>query len=239
VHFSLYFWHFYCFYGLVAFFITWLTKKSETFLCLSATNKQKEIFLSVKIRQKRQNDEWLELLRSGDHRAFGQFIDKYKEMVFLCCWRLGLREDEVEDVASETFLAAYKGLTRYGGKAQLSTWIWSIAYRQAVSYLRKNRRFQRLEAEPENLVAGSKEKEPAEAIKSKETGEVVWQAVERLPRLWAMAVILHYREGKSIADIAKIMRTRKNTIKTYLFRGRERLKQILAPAFGEDIDVGE
>ena len=195
--------------------------------------------MSVKVWQKKQNDEWLGLLRSGDHQAFAEFIDKYKEMVFLCCRTLGLQDVEAEDVASETFLAAYKGLRRYGGRAQLSTWLWAIAYRQAVGYLRKNRRHQQLKAEPEKLITGSKEKEPAATIQSEETGKIAWQAVEQLPRLWKMAIILYYREGKSIADIANIMRTRKNTIKTYLFRGREMLKQILAAAFGEDIDVGE
>jgi RNA polymerase sigma-70 factor (ECF subfamily) len=48
-----------------------------------------------------------------------------------------------------------------------------------------------------------------------------------------MAVILYYREEKGIADIAKIMRARENTVKTYLFRGRERLKQMLEGAFAD------
>jgi DNA-directed RNA polymerase specialized sigma24 family protein len=52
-----------------------------------------------------------------------------------------------------------------------------------------------------------------------------------------MAIILYYREEKSIIDIAKIMQAKENTIKTYLFRARQRLKKALAPAFGEDIDV--
>jgi len=192
--------------------------------------------LSVKIWQKRQNDKWLRLLRSGDHEAFSQFIDKYKETVFLCCRRLGLREDEIEDVASETFLAAYKGLGRYGGRAELSTWVWSIAYRQAVNYLRKNRGKLQLGDEQEKLIAGIKEKEPSAAMQSKEVEIIVWEAVERLPRLWAMAIILYYREEKSVAEIAKIMRMRKNTIKTYLFRSREKLKQSLTAAFGEYIN---
>ena len=75
------------------------------------------------------------------------------------------------------------------------------------------------------------------AAQSSEEAEIVWAAVKRLPKLWAMAVMLHYREEKSIADIAKIMRARKNTVKTYLFRGRERLKKMLAATFGADIDV--
>lgn len=151
-----------------------------------------------------------------------------------------MREDEVEDVASETFMAAYKGLQRYQGKAELSTWLWSIAYRQAINHLRKNRKLRQLDDEPDELHPGvsGAEKGPAEAIQGQETEQIVWQAVERLPRLWTMAVILYYREEKSIIEIAQIMRTKENTIKTYLFRARRKLKQALAPVFGEDVDAG-
>jgi len=184
-----------------------------------------------------QRDHWLGLLRSGNERAFAQFIDKYKETVFLCCRWLGLREDEIEDVASEIFLAAYKGLKGYRGKAELGTWLWSIAYRQAVSYLRKNRRYLQLEDEFQNELAGSEHDEPIVVTQDKEQTKIIWEAVERLPRLWALSIILHYREEKSVVDIAKIMRIKKNTVKTYLFRGRERLKQMITATLGENIDV--
>ena len=189
-------------------------------------------------KRQQKKKKWLRLLRSGDHQSFAEFIEKYKETVFLCCRRLGLSEDEAEDVASETFLAAFKGIGRYSGRAELSTWLWTIAYRQGINYLRKNRKQWQLEAEPDEQVGGSKEPEPAAAIQDRETEQIVWEAVERLPRLWAMAVILHYREEKSIIDIAKIMQIKENTVKTYLFRGRDKLKQILATVFQEDIDDG-
>ena len=193
-----------------------------------------------KVLDQQKKDNWLRLLRSGDHGAFARFIDKYKETVFLCCRRLGLREDEAEDVASETFMAAYTGLQRYRGQAELSTWLWSIAYRRAVSYLRKNRKHLQLDAEPDEFpqAGSSQEQGPAAAMQGEETEKIVWNAVERLPRLWAMAVILYYREEKSIIEVAKIMQTKENTIKTYLFRSRQKLKKALAPAFGEDVDVG-
>ena len=194
--------------------------------------------MAEEIWEKRQKKKWLRLLRSGDHQAFAEFIEKYKETVFLCCRRLGLREDEAEDVASETFLAAYKAIGRYSGRAELSTWLWSIAYRQGINYLRKNRKQWQLEAEPDEQVSDSREQGPAAAVQGRETEKVVWDAVERLPRLWAMAVILHYREEKSIVDIAKIMQIKENTVKTYLFRGRDKLKQVLAATFEEVIDNG-
>jgi RNA polymerase sigma-70 factor (ECF subfamily) len=190
--------------------------------------------LAEKLWEKQQKKKWLRLLRSGDNQAFAKFIDKYKETVFLCCRRLGLREDEAEDVASETFMAAYNGLSRYGGRSELSTWLWSIAYRQAISYLRKNRRHWQLEAELDERIADNKQRGPAAAVQSREIEKIVWEVVERLPKLWTMAVILHYREEKGISDIAKIMQIKENTVKTYLFRGRERLKEMLDAAFEED-----
>ncbi len=190
----------------------------------------------MKVLEKGQKDDWLRLLRSGDHQAFEWFIDKYKETVFLCCRRLGLREDEIEDVASDTFLAAYNGLSRYTGQADLSTWLWSIAYRKAVNYLRKNRRHQQLEEQFDEQIANDQQQEPVATIQGQESQKLVWEAVERLPRLWAMAVILHYREEKSIADIAEIMNTRENTVKTYLFRARAKLKETLAAVFGANDD---
>ena len=189
--------------------------------------------------ERQRKDDWLRLLRSGDHQAFAELIDKYKEAVFLCCRKLGLAEDEAEDVASETFLAAYKGVRRYAGRAELSTWLWSIAYRQAVSFLRKNRRHRLLEAEPDGQMADSSELGPAAVLQGRETEQIVWAAVDRLPRLWAVAVILFYREQKTIADIAEIMQAKENTVKTYLFRARERLKTALAPVFEEDVLLEE
>ena len=185
--------------------------------------------------QRQEQDKWLRLLRSGDHQAFAVLVDKYKETVFLCCRKLGLAEHEAEDVAGETFLAAYKGMSRYCGRAELSTWLWGIAYRQAVSFLRKNRRGRQLEAEPDEQIADDVRDGPAAVIQGRETERIVWQAVDRLPRLWAVAVILFYREQKTIADIAEIMQAKENTVKTYLFRARERLKTALAPVFEEDV----
>ena len=187
--------------------------------------------------ERQQKEDWLRLLRSGDHRAFAEFIDKYKETVFLCCRKMGLSEDEAEDVASETFLAAYKGLRRYAGRAELSTWLWSIAYRKAVSFLRKNRRGRQIEADPDGQTTDGNHHGPEAVLQGKETEKTVWAAVDRLPRLWAVAVILFYREQKSVVDIAKIMRANENTVKTYLFRAREKLKTALAPAYGDQIDA--
>jgi len=192
--------------------------------------------LTEKVWQQRKGN-WLRLLVSGDHDAFREFVEQYQQLVFLCCRTLGLRETEAEDVASETFLAAYQKLSSYSGKSKLSTWLWSIAYYKGVNYLRKNKRHKELSKGLDEQLADRKIAQVAAALESKEQAEIIWRAVGRLPRLWALTIVLFYRQEKSIKEIAKIMNKRQNTVKTYLFRGRKRLKELLSNVLGEDIDV--
>ncbi|MDD5327896.1 MAG: sigma-70 family RNA polymerase sigma factor [Phycisphaerae bacterium] len=179
------------------------------------------------------NEKWLGKLLAGDHEAFAGFVDKYKETVFLCCRLLGLREDEIEDAASETFMAAYKGIRQYKGQAELSTWLWTIAYRKGVNYIRKESKVRQmsLSAEDGDITPSARDFTAEE----KEQAELVWETVSRLPGLWAMAIVLFYREEKDLKEIAKIMRVGQNTVKTYLFRGRKRLKEHLAGVIKEDV----
>jgi RNA polymerase sigma factor (sigma-70 family) len=176
--------------------------------------------------------QWMARLTSGDHRAFAEFVDKYKSSVFLCCRTLGLDANQAEDVAAETFLAAYKGLKKFRGDAKLGTWLWKIAYFKAISHIRKNDRTYELLENYQNI-AGN-ENAPSQSLENRENQQIIYSAVEKLPKLWAFAVILYYREQKSVADIARIMRINENTAKTYLFRAKRKLKEILSPVFGDD-----
>lgn len=188
---------------------------------------------------KQEKAKWLRLLRSRDHAAFVEFVEKYKERVFLCCLTLGLKEHEAEDAASETFLAAYRRISQFRGRAELGTWLWRIAYCTAINYLRKKHRRHQLLTVLNTKLVRINGSHPQTEAQSKEKEEIVWQAVTQLPRLWALAVVLYYREDKNVKDIAKIMRTKQNTIKTYLFRARKRLQELLADALGDDVYVSE
>lgn len=177
---------------------------------------------------------WLRLLCSGDNAAFAEFVDEYQQMVFLCCRTLGLNETEADDVASETFLAAYQKLRKFRGQSKLSTWLWKITYYKAVDYIRKNRRDLNVLDELDEQLADKKIAQVAAELENKEQSKVVWDTVRTLPGDWAIAILLFYREDKTITEISKIMEKRENTIKTYLFRGRKRLKKLLADHIGDN-----
>ena len=120
---------------------------------------------------KGQKTDWFRKLFAGDHEAFGEFVDKYKETVFMCCRTLGLREDDVEDVASETFLAAYRSIRRYRGQAELGTWLWKIAYHRAVSHLRKYGRTGQLFDEDIEQLADMRRRPSLDVLEDREQAE--------------------------------------------------------------------
>ena len=174
-----------------------------------------------------EKGNWMRLLVNGDEQAFARFVADYQETVFLCCRTLGLNETEAEDVASETFLAAYQKLSKFRGDSSLSTWLWKIAYYKGINYLRKNKKHSHANMEIDEQLSDQKMAHVAARLEDAEQYSAIWDAVNALPMQWAMAIILFYREDKSVEEIAKIMQKRYNTIKTYLFRGRKKLKGVL------------
>ncbi|MEN6385994.1 MAG: RNA polymerase sigma factor [Phycisphaerales bacterium] len=172
---------------------------------------------------KNEKDGFLHRLVNGDRLAFADFVKKYQQDVFLCCRTLGLNYDESQDVASEAFLGAYQGIRRFAGKSKLDTWLWKITYHKAINYLRGKIRNQNLQ---EYLQKNYNEECPNQNFN--ENNDYVWDAVKKLPPEQALTIVLFYRQEKSIKEIAKIMNKNQNTVKTDLFRGREKLKDLLS-----------
>jgi RNA polymerase sigma factor (sigma-70 family) len=189
------------------------------------------------IADEQQKEDWLKLLVSGDHCAFAEFVKRYQKSVFLCCHLLGLNENESEDVANETFLAAYQKIGNFGGMSKLETWLWGITYHKAMDYLRRKGRCKELFSDFDEQPADAGKNHIANGLEHREQSDLVWRMVNRLPKLWALSIVLFYREEKSISEISQIMKKNKNTVKTYLFRSRERLKRLLEGSFGESIYV--
>ena len=143
-------------------------------------------------------NEWLDRLQTGDMGAFAEFVEKYKGEVFMCCRCMGLDFNDSEDVASEVFLGVYKNIKSYSGQSKLGTWVWGITYRKVVSFLRKKKRYRLLSREVENGAIYNDYVGNCNGFENKEQAEIVWRAVMRLPKLWSVAVVLFYREEKTI-----------------------------------------
>lgn len=167
------------------------------------------------------------LLKKGDRAAFARFVETYRDMVFACCRTAGLDKDDCDDAAAETFLAAWQGFGRFNGDCKLSSWLWTIAWRKAAKMRSRKHPADLLDSEELKEKAASSGQRGDHRVETQEETDLLWQTVARLPQSWAAAVVLFYREDKSVAEIADILKIPANTVKTYLDRGRKQLYQRL------------
>jgi DNA-directed RNA polymerase specialized sigma24 family protein len=74
---------------------------------------------------------------NGDHRAYGELVDRYKNALYHHCFAIVRDEDVAEDLAQETFITAYYKLHLYKPQYRLSTWLFKIATNKALTWLKK------------------------------------------------------------------------------------------------------
>lgn len=167
---------------------------------------------------------WLGALRQREHLAFTEMLESYQPLVAACGRRCGLREHEVEDVVSSTFLKAYQALPSYRGEATVSTWLCRIAYNQSISLLRKAGRARTCLLDEGRV---SESKNPLERLETQEQKDCLLDALAQLPERWLEAITLRYWNHMSTAQIAKVMQVSDVVVRSYLFRARRRLRLTL------------
>lgn len=166
-----------------------------------------------------------------DRDAFSELIERYKGGVFALLHRLLGPSEEMEDIAQNIFLAAYRGLPMFRGQAKFGTWIYRIAYNQACTALRRiaSRRGREEpldsgeKSAPEPAVPDPGAVNPEEAVLHSE----VWRAVQKLPTSLRAVVELHHGRGLRYPEIAEVLSLPLGTVKTHLHRARAQLRELL------------
>jgi RNA polymerase sigma-70 factor (ECF subfamily) len=161
--------------------------------------------------------------KGGDPVAFRAFVVRYERSVFALLSRLIGRGPEVEDLAQETFMRAYRALPRFDldAAARPSTWLLTIATRLALDTKKKKR--PELGAVPEGVDSISPERESAR----RELGRAIASAVESLSDDQRAAFVLAEFHEFSLKEIAEAVGVPEGTVKTRLFRAREKLSRAL------------
>ena len=173
----------------------------------------------------------LERCRSGDRMALRVFIVRYERAVFALLSRMLGRSAEVEDLAQDTFLRAIAALPRFdpAGPARVSTWLLTIATRLALDRLRRRAPTPSADLEWVAAEYATPEGETSRA----ELRRAIALAVEGLPHDQRVAFVLAEFHEFSLAEIAEALTVPEATVKTRLFRAREKLGRALSDFGGE------
>ncbi|TKB71805.1 MAG: sigma-70 family RNA polymerase sigma factor [Nitrospira sp.] len=167
-----------------------------------------------------------------DSDAFGQLVDRYATVIVNLAYRMVGDRTEAEDLAQETFVAAFKALPRFRAESKFSTWLYRIAANKCKDWLRAKRPGQGGQDVDvdEVLDAGvaAEERTPERLLSQQQVAEQLDRAIQRLPPLYREAFVLKHVEGLSYEEMQEIVGVNADTLKMRVYKGRLQLSRELA-----------
>jgi RNA polymerase sigma-70 factor, ECF subfamily len=172
----------------------------------------------------------------GKSSSFTFLVDEYKNMVFTVCFRILRHREDAEDAAQNSFIKAYNNLHSFSGKSKFSTWLYTIAYRTAIS----SSTLKKIDTVDEDYLLETADDSSFSASKKLEAKDqqiFVQKAIEELPEIDGVLISLFYLDDCSIHEITEITSLNESNVKVRLFRARKQLKLNLRGMLNEEMEV--
>jgi RNA polymerase sigma-70 factor, ECF subfamily len=166
----------------------------------------------------------------GDREAFAMLISRHAHSVLSVTTRM-LGPADAEDVAQETFVAAYRGLTRFHFAAKFSTWLYRIAINKCHDVLRTRRPGHiSLDQGGEDLSAwvATEDDAPHRELEQIELASELDRSIQSLPPLYRESFVLKHIEGLGYDEMSEILGTSRDTLKMRVYKARMLLCRSLA-----------
>lgn len=183
------------------------------------------------------DQQLVERAQRGEKAAFELLVAKYQRKLVRLLSRFIRDPTEVEDVAQEAFIKAYRALPSFRGESAFYTWLYRIGINTAKNYLVALGRRAPTVTETESADGDSYEESgqvpdlntPENELMSRQIAETVNSAVEALPEELRTAITLREIEGLSYEEIASMMNCPIGTVRSRIFRAREAIAEKLRP----------
>jgi len=183
------------------------------------------------------DQQLVERAQRGDKTAFELLVAKYQRKLARLLSRFIRDPAEVEDVAQEAFIKAYRALPSFRGESAFYTWLYRIGINTAKNYLvamgRRAPTTTEFDSEDaENFEDGDQLRDantPENELMSKQIAQTVNDTMEALPEELRTAIVLREIDGLSYEEIATVMNCPIGTVRSRIFRARETIAERLRP----------
>ena len=171
-----------------------------------------------------EDHQAIPLAAAGDQRAFGVLIGRYKHMVYTVGRRVLRNDMDAEEVTQDVFVKAFRQLRDFQGSGKFSTWLYSIAYRTAISALRSRKEHS---TSLEDLQASGKDPAQDPTPFNSDRKAILEWALSTLPAEDAGLMTMFYLEEMSVEEIVTVSGLGASNVKVRLHRCRKKLFEVL------------
>jgi RNA polymerase sigma factor (sigma-70 family) len=181
------------------------------------------------MQSKLSDIELIEQTLAGNQSAYADLVKRHQRFVFTLAMRFAKGREDAEEIAQDCFIKAYRSLASFQQNSKFSTWLYSIVYTTAMTFLRKKRvdttsiDDEETYIQIENKTSGYDEHN----VENKSRSFYLNQAIQQLLPDDATIITMFYKGEQSLEEIAKVLGIEANTVKVKLFRARQRLKDKL------------
>jgi RNA polymerase sigma-70 factor (ECF subfamily) len=176
--------------------------------------------------------------QEGREDAYRELIRRYERPVYSLIYRMVRDNETAEDLAQETFIKVLNNIDRYRPEFKFSSWLFKIANNITIDHLRRRQldtisiegapdavTGERRRATAVTIASGGES--PLEELESKEIGASIEEAIAKLRPEYRACIILRHVEDYSYDEIAEIVKLPLGTVKTYIHRARQELREHL------------
>lgn len=160
---------------------------------------------------------------AGDTAAFELIVRKYQNLICAITFGGTGRIEASEELAQETFFNAWRNISKLKDLERFRPWLCSIARNLVRNYHRERKPEVSLADNHTDIV--DSDNNPSENAVSREETMILEQAFNRIPIEYREPLVLFYRQGHSVRQVAEGLELNEATVKTRLHRGRQMLKE--------------
>lgn len=181
------------------------------------------------MQSKLSDIELIKQTLGGNQSAYADLVKRHQRFVFTLALRFAKRREDAEEIAQDCFIKAYRSLSSFQQQSKFSTWLYSIVYTTAMTFLRKRRLDTSSIDDDESYIQIENKPSGYDEynVENKSRSYYINQAIEQLLPDDATIITMFYKGEQSLEEIAQVMGIEANTVKVKLFRARQRLKERL------------
>lgn len=182
------------------------------------------------------DDYYIKKTLDGDSTSFGFLVNKYQNMVFTLAIKMLKHREESEEVSQDTFIKAYKSLSKFNGESKFSTWLYRVAYNTCLDRIKMNTKYN---SNVEINDVTSNEIFQAEnifdSLENKERSEIIQECMNKLPEDERAIIHLFYFKELSLKEIIDVVSISEGNLKVKLYRARKKLFTIFKESVEPEI----